>query len=179
MHSPAFAIAWQLWTRHRSGIVIALVTLAAMLAASPLLPLVARMIATSIVLALVIAYFMNILLFTDSVGNLQSTYPRRMFALPVPTRTLVGWPMLYGGGVVALLWTTGACLIYRPSGFRTPVFIPALGLATVLVWIQAFAWSPIKNPVLKMVVTLCLLPLLFALPVWMFWLRRGRRLKRP
>jgi hypothetical protein len=170
MHSPAFAIAWQLWTRHRWGIVTALATFAAMLAAAPLLPLVARVVASSIVLALVIAYFMNILLFTDSIGSLESGYPRRMYALPVSSRTLVGWPMLYGGAVVALLWVAGACLVYRPSGFQTPVLLPALGLAALLVWLQAFAWLPIRNPFLRLALPLSFLPLLLALPVWMVWL---------
>ena len=178
MHSPALAIAWQLWTRHRSGIVIALATLVAMLASSPLLPLVARMIASSIVLVLVIAYFMNILLFADSVGSLESTYPRRMYALPVPSRTLAGWPMLYGGGMVALLWVAGACLVYRPSGFHTPVLLPSLGLAAMLVWLQAFAWSPISNGLLNLYIPLTFIPLLLAVPVRMLWLPRRGTVRR-
>ena len=174
MHSPALAIAWQLWTRHRSGIVIALVSLVAMLAASPLLPLTARMIASSIVLILVIAYFMNILLFVNSIGSVDSTYPRRMYSLPVSSGTLVGWPMLYGGGVVALLWVAAACLVYRPSGFQTPILLPALWLAATLVWLQAFTWSPISNPLLKNCIPLTFIPLLLAVPVRMLWLwKRG------
>jgi len=176
MRSPAFAIAWHLWTRHRSGIVTALVTLAVMLAASPLLPLVARTIASGIVLVVVTAYFANVLLFTEAIGNLESNYPRRMYALPVSNRTLVGWPMLFGGAIAALLWMTGACLVYRPSGFRTPVLLPSLGLAAMLMWLQAFAWSPIKNQMLKSVILIGFLSSLVALPLWMVWIwREGLR----
>ena len=121
-------------------------------------------------LIIVIAYFMNILLFANSVGSMASTYPRRMYSLPVSSRTLVAWPMLYGGGVVALLWVAGACLVYRPSGFQTPILLPALGLAATLVWLQAFAWSPIGNPLLKLYIPLTFTPLLLAVPVRMLWL---------
>ena len=57
---------------------------------------------------------MNALLFVEDVGNLSSGYPRRMFSLPVPARTLVIWPMLYGSATVALLWVATAYLVYRP-----------------------------------------------------------------
>ena len=63
---------------------------------------------------------MNALLFVDDVGSLASGYPRRMFSLPVPARTLVFWPMLYGSATVALLWVATACLVYRPWDSARP-----------------------------------------------------------
>ena len=86
---------------------------------------------------------MNALLFVEEVGSLSSGYPRRMFSLPVPARTLVIWPMLYGSATVALLWVATACLVYRPWDSRVPVLLPALGLAALMAWFQAISWSPL------------------------------------
>jgi hypothetical protein len=89
-----------------------------------------------------------------------------MFALPVRTRALVAWPMLYGAAAVALLWVAAACLVYRPSGFRTPVLLPALGFAAGMAWLQALSWSPVANPALRVASTLVLVTSLVALPAW-------------
>ena len=109
---------------------------------------------------------MNILLFADEVGKLESSYPRRMYALPVPSRTLVDWPMLYGGVVVTLLWVTGAYLINLCFDVRAPVLLPALFLAAALAWLQAFTWAPIRHPLLHLGLGLGFFPVLVALHVW-------------
>jgi hypothetical protein len=148
IRSPAAAIAWQLWLRHRRGAVAASATLLAMVAASPLVfryvPIEYAMSVSLLLVVGVLGFFMNALLFVDEVGNLASGYPRRMFALPVPPRTLVIWPMLYGAAIPALAWVAMACLIYRPAGFRTPVLLPALGLSAAMAWFQALSWSPLS-----------------------------------
>ena len=119
MRTPAAAIARQLGIRHRRGGVAALATLVGTVAAAPaifaLLPIRYALLVSLLPLIGVFGYFMNALLFVEDVGSLSSGYPRRMFSLPVPTRTLVIWPMLYGSATVALLWVATACLVYRPG----------------------------------------------------------------
>ena len=147
MHTPAAAIARQLGARHWRGGVAAIATLLVTVAAAPalvaLLPLHYALLVSLLPLIGVFGFFMNALLFVDDVGNLSSGYPRRMFSLPVPARTLVIWPMLYGSATVALLWVATACLVYRPWDSRVPVLLPALGLAALMAWFQAISWSPL------------------------------------
>ncbi len=147
MHTPAAAIARQLATRHWRGGVAAIATLLGTVAAAPaivtLLPLHYALLVSFLPLIGVFGFFMNALLFVDDVGSLSSGYPRRMFSLPVPSRTLVIWPMLYGSAAVAVLWVAAAWLVYRPWDSRVPVLLPALGLAALMAWFQAISWSPL------------------------------------
>ncbi len=153
--SPGLAIARQLWWRHRREAFAALILWLALVAvAPPLFGWVALpyAIAGSLLpLIGVFGFFMNALLFVDHVGNFTSGYPRRMFTLPVPSRTLVIWPMLYASAIVAFLWVVTASLIYRPLGFHTPLVLPALGLAALMAWFQAISWSPLRPVWLRLV----------------------------
>ena len=93
----------------------------------------------------VFGHFMNSLLFVEDVGSLSSGYPRRMYSLPVPTRTLVIWPTLYGSAPSRRSgWRRRACL--SPWGSRVPVLLPAVGLAALMAWFQALSWSPLHRP---------------------------------
>lgn len=169
--SPALAIALQLWFRHRGGFLAVAVTVLAMAVACP--PLFAHtqspavLVASILPLLGVFGYIMNALLFAEEVGNLSSGYPRRMYPLPVPTRTLVAWPMLYGSAAAAALWLATAGLVYRPSGFRVPLLLPALGLAAAMAWFQALSWSPLGQPWLKVAATGALMPALTGLALWL------------
>ncbi len=99
MRTPAFAFAWQLWRRHHVGLSASLATLALMSLTYPALFAWNRsesVLLASVIPAIgVVGYLMNLFLFSDQVGDLSGRYPRRMLTLPVPTRTLVLWPMLY------------------------------------------------------------------------------------
>ena len=98
MRSPAIAIAWQIWTRHRLGLSISVACLLIMVLLFP--PVLLRFddnvafVATIIPAALVSAFIVNAVLFTDEVGSMTSGYPRRMLTLPVTTHTLAFWPLL-------------------------------------------------------------------------------------
>ena len=72
-----------------------------------------------------------------------------MLTLPVRTRTLVFWPMLFASASGGLLWVGDALLIYRPAGYQLPVLVPALGLAGFMAWAQAVAWMPFRNFMLR------------------------------
>jgi hypothetical protein len=171
MGSPVLAIAWSTWRRHRRGIRLAAATLAGVAVAYPLLFSVVRtpgvVIVSSLPPVLVLGYFMNVLLFTNEVGDLASGYQRRLYVLPVRTVTLVTWPMLFGAAGVALLWIAFR-LIYERSGWRPPVLIPALSLAALMCWLQALAWSPFAHRLARIILAGTLLPSLAAPVVWLW-----------
>ncbi len=99
-----------------------------------------------------------------------------MLALPVRTRTLVFWPMLFVSAGAGLLWVAVALLIYRPAGYHAPVLIPALGLAGLMAWAQALAWMPIRVFWVREFTTIFLamiLGCLGALPIWIMFTGAG------
>lgn len=128
MNSPAFAVAWQIWTQHRLGLKISAVSLLLMVLLWP--PILrafdsrAVFVLASIPVVLVAAYLTNSLVFADEPGNLSSGYPRRMFTLPVRTGTLALWPMLFAIVAVVGLWLIIAVLIYQRKGIGPRSFCP-------------------------------------------------------
>jgi len=94
---------------------------------------------------------------TGDLAARQSIYPARMFALPVTTAALAGWPMLYGTAVMAILWLATRLFAVWPSGFDVPLIWPALLAAALLAWTQALTWMPYGLPGVRVVVAmLCL-----------------------
>lgn len=164
MGSPALAIAWEFRQRHRWG----LIALAGYLFALATIRLViitpgqavnldapAHFAVVVVVpLTTTFMYFLAVFSFglAGDVAARQSMYPARMFALPVPTTALVGWPMLYGTAAMASLWLVSRPLILWPSGFDIPVIWPALLAAALLAWAQALTWMPYGLPGLRVIV---------------------------
>src|SRR5688572_13219579 len=138
MRSPARAIVWELRQRHRWGL-IALGVYFAVLATIRLVILAtgqsvnldsAGSFATVVVvpLATTFTYFLAVFSFglSGDLAARQSMYPARMFALPVTTAALAGWPMLYGAVAMAILWTATRLFAVWPSGVDIPLIWPAL-----------------------------------------------------
>jgi len=153
MSSLALTMAWQIWTRHRLGLRISAACLLFMVI---IFPPILRNFDSNVVLVLtlipatvVFAYVANLVLFADEVGGLTSGYPRRMFTLPVATRTLVLWPMLIAVVAVVALWLVISVLIYQRGGYRPPLLLPALAIAVITVWNQTLCWMPIKSILLQ------------------------------
>jgi hypothetical protein len=82
----------------------------------------------------------------------DSGYPRRLFTLPLPTAALAGWPLVLGGGALALLWLPLAGLILRPVGLAVPLEWGAVFLVALLAWLQALTWFPFPLPALRLLV---------------------------
>lgn len=171
MKSPALAMARQLWTRHRLGLSISAASLLLMVVAFPPIlrsfdsPLV--LVLTLTPACLVATYVANLLLFTDEVGNMDAGYPRRMFVLPVSTRTLVLWPMLIALVTVLTLWLIIAVLIYRRGGYRPPLLLPALALAVIMAWTQTLSWMPPMNKQVRIYLAMIGFTVLAGLPSWL------------
>jgi hypothetical protein len=74
----------------------------------------------------------------------QSIYPAFKLTLPVTSRALAGWPMLYGTTAMFVLWLVTALLLrwVNTRAFAVPLVWPGVLAATYLAWTQAFMWMP-------------------------------------
>jgi hypothetical protein len=157
MHSPALALNWQIWGRHRWGLGGALLTVAAicvMPQAYPSAKLTSDVGDTGTPFMMVILMpfgFVTLYLayvFSHSeLGNRtgSSGFPVWMLTLPVRTPWLVLWPMLSAAVTVALTWLAVGWFALNKVGLEVPLVWPALGLACTLVWILAVDWSPLGS----------------------------------
>ncbi len=166
MRSAAVAIAWEFRQRHRWGL-IALIGYLLVLTTIRLLILEPGesvnldgpwSFALVVVVPLAVTFMYLLAVFTYGLsGDLaarQSTYPARMFTLPVTTAALAGWPMLYGTVAMAILWLAMRFLAVWPAGFAIPVIWPVLLAAALLAWTQALMWMPYGLRGLRVIVAM-------------------------
>jgi hypothetical protein len=174
MRSPALAIAWEFRRRHL-WVVMVLAGYFLVLAAvklgilGPVAPVTLDPPDGRVGVALAplsATFFYLLAAFSFGLaGDLAarpSIYPARMFALPVTTRALAGWPMLYGTAVVAGLWL-GTALLARVWGVHLPLVWPALLGAASLAWTQALTWMPYGLPGFRVIVVVLWLTVLDAI----------------
>lgn len=164
MRSAAGAIAWQFRQQHRWGL-IAIAGYLFVLAMAKLviveraqrINLDVESFAFVVVVPLTATclYFLSVFSFglSGDLAARESMYPARMLALPVTTSALAGWPMLYGGGAIALLWFGTRPFAPWPSGVLVPVLWPALLAASLLAWTQALTWMPYPLRGMRVIVT--------------------------
>src|SRR5204862_5339725 len=100
-------------------------------------------------------YFLAVFSFglAGDIAARQSMYPARMFALPMTTDALAGWPMLYGTAAMAILWFATRFLAAWPSGVDVPIIWPALLAASLLAWTQALTWMSYPLRGLRVIIT--------------------------
>jgi hypothetical protein len=80
--------------------------------------------------------------FTESDRRARFTgFPSRLFAYPVPTRTLVAAPILFGVAAVTAVYVAWAKLVFTALGRELPLGWPILYLATGMICFQAVIWS--------------------------------------
>ena len=164
LRSPARAIAWEFRRRHRWG-PVALAGYVLVVAAFKLLILGPGYSATldphdgmaAVVIVPFSALFFYLLAvfsfgFAGDLAARQSIYPTRMFALPMTTAALAGWPMLYGAVAMASLWLATALLAPWGLGIDVPLIWPALYAAAFLAWTQVLAWMPYGARGLRVIV---------------------------
>jgi hypothetical protein len=173
MRSPAWAIAWELWRPHRAvlgWLLVAMVVLAVVFALLPPGTMSPEEAAGCTVLSVGWTLLVYALLtFTYSLpqtdmASARSTFPARLFTLPVRTSALVAWPMLYGTVFIALTWVVFAALVRALMGNVLSLWSPALGMAAFLAWWQVVAWCPFRLPWLRVVAAIFLLVGFAAIP---------------
>jgi hypothetical protein len=168
MHSPAAALAWEFWGRHRfglAGVAVLLIGFAAYCAAAP----VSRTFgfASSVWFAIGLCYVIGVFAygFEGGLESPASGFPARLFVLPVRTGVLVGWPMLQGTATAALLWLGWDYFVLRPCGVETPAWW-AVMLAAVVATGQAILWLPFGLPWLRILVGAAVLSALIRAPAF-------------
>lgn len=153
VRSPAGAIAWEYYRKHRWGLAavalypVTLVTIRLVLGTDGLPAGLddETKFALSVVVPLSVIFYYLLAVFSfgfagDLVGR-RSVYPARMFTLPVGSAALAGWPMLYGAVTMAVLWAVTRLFAPWPHGVTVPVVWPAVLVAVFLAWIQALMWA--------------------------------------
>jgi len=165
LRSAGLAIGWEFRRRHL-WVLIALAGYLLVLAAYKVLipaswepvtldPPDGRVGVALVPLSTTFFYFLAVFSFglTGDLAARQSIYPTRLFALPVTTRALAGWPMLYGAATMAGLWLGTALFARWPWGVHLPFIWPALLAVVFLAWTQALMWMPYGLPGLRVIVT--------------------------
>jgi hypothetical protein len=169
MVTPGLTLIAQPWLRHRGGMLITAAAFAFLVvfvrslevafeAGWPTIHLLGggwRTFPLLVLPALGVAsgYILNSILFLDREGDLSSGYPRRLFVLPMSTRTLAFWPMFQNGATVAILWVL-TIAIYPVGYEKPPVLLPILLLAATISWLQAMVWCPFGAGWYRLVVCL-------------------------
>jgi hypothetical protein len=176
MNSAAQAFAWDLWAAQRRPLQIAGCVL---LAAAPLFAAIMSLSheTGAVILGLfpalaALSTIMNALVYSgENAGRLGVGLPTRLFVLPLRTAELVAWPMLCGVATMIVAWLYLAFLLFRPHGFDVGLLAPALALASLIAWIQALSWSPLRHPWINLLVTVVTLSALIgtvaALWLWL------------
>jgi hypothetical protein len=172
MHSPAAALAWELWGRHRWGLSAVLFYLLAfavvinVLPAGDVNPQHALLGSIQFVFALVYVTAVFAYGFESRLEARESGFPARLFTLPVRTSVLVGWPMLQGVAAVALLWLAWSRLVLQSSGVDVSLGSTVLLAAAFVAVLQALLWSPFGLPWLRIGTAFLILPLLVLVPLF-------------
>src|SRR6478736_3621312 len=145
--NAALGIAYPLWLKTRWIVGGVLVYIAAMAIAIRLqaFPDAKQQIAGgTVLLFFALAMLLNALIFSPAdLAAKGSVFPLHMLVLPMRTRSLAGWPMLYAAVLMGLLWLLLARLVLIPAEIPLPLLLPAAILMAVTTWVQAIAWSPL------------------------------------
>jgi hypothetical protein len=142
----ARAFAWDFAARHRWGFGAVVAYILVLAAANILAPPTAEsdigrfvglislpMSASGFYLLAVFSFG-----FAGDLAARQSMYPGRLFVLPITTRSLTAWPMLYGALSLGGL-AVAAQMAPWPGRLQPPLWT-ALFVAAVSCWIQALTW---------------------------------------
>jgi hypothetical protein len=170
MRTPALALLWETWARQRRVLQAAGLYLLGLLVLGRFVPADTLRNDALLLLAPLAGAFPILLAswaygFDTPMESPRSGLPGRLFALPVSTAALVGWPMLFGGLTPALAWVLLGVGLLRPRGVAVPLLWPALNFAALVAWTQAVAWSPWVLPGLRLLVGAPLLGALVVGPV--------------
>lgn len=170
------AFAWLLWRQHRYALNTVFAFLALAAAISAFLPAYCSPQQVPYAVMLTIIWIISVFLFllgaftygfdgTDVLAR-ESCFPHRLFRLPVPTHSLVLWPMIGGSVTVITLWVLIAQLLLQPwlevLDDRVPFWWPGFFAAAALAWIQALLWSPFGLRGLRLILVAALLLALLA-----------------
>ena len=172
MNSPALTIGWELRQRHRWGLralgaylaVMVVIKVAALADSVTLDTPDSFAFVVVVPITSIFLYFLAVFTYglSGDFAARESMYPSRTFTLPVTASALAGWPMLYGGVAMVVLWGTLRFLAVWPAGMKVPVFWPGLLAVVLLAWTQALTWMPYPLRGLRVGVTVLWLTMIDA-----------------
>src|SRR5437867_2282089 len=147
MHSPASAMAWEIWRKNRW----ALMPVAAGIPASFLLwsifgawiPEVVKLSEFFLVLLSAVTLFWTFSFTELDIRGRHSGFPSRMFVLPVRTIKLVTYPVLYGTLTILLFyfgWLGAIAMQWKVVIPREVMLCQVILLAAMMVSMQAVVW---------------------------------------
>ena len=174
MMTPVQAMLWQIWRGWRWGLILGWVYLlvAAVVAHLPsvVLPYTwfgeealqkfGQVLASPCWFLLI--HLMAVFTLPGAHDLKTKGYSPKMFVLPVRTRTLVAWPMIWGCLYLGCVWLFTATLILRPTGNAVPLVWPIAVLGVGLTLLQALQWMPLAQNWLGIVIAV---PLVLALMI--------------
>ncbi|MCI0358816.1 MAG: hypothetical protein L0211_10075 [Planctomycetaceae bacterium] len=162
MTTPVQAVFWQIWHGWRWGLVIGGAYLLAAAVTAHLLPDFLRRTpqgeaflpntGTELALPCICLVIHLAAAFSLTGADLKERgYWKTMFVLPVRTRTLVAWPMIWGSLALGCVWLVVALFVMRPTGNAVPLVWPIAALAAGLTLCQALSWMPLAQHWLSIV----------------------------
>lgn len=161
--TPVQAMFWQIWRGWRWGLILGWAYLAAAAVVAHLLPDILRRtpggaafvpnLGPQLALPCILIGIHMAAAFSLTGADLKERgYWKMMFVLPVRTRTLVAWPMIWGCLALGCGWLFLALLVLRPTGQFVPLVWPVAALAAGLTFLQAHSWMPMAQHWLSIVV---------------------------
>jgi hypothetical protein len=168
MHSPAAAIAWEIWRKNRWGFWVVLGSflfgLAVRFSDRPEDEVLQLIAGTAMVGCFVVTFA----IFSYAESGVQVSFPTRTFALPARTRLLVNCPILLGVAGITLVHLAWAFLFLLPLEANYPLGSFTLYWATALVTFQALLWCLASFPKSFVVVLVLAFALFVRLAVVLF-----------
>lgn len=183
INGPATAIAYYLWLRTR-WMLAALVAVAVIVPCAqrlvihlngngdyaaefmprlyPQLIMFAAITATVILFVVLLSQFCYA---EKDISGRESAFPRWMMALPVRSVSLVGWPMLYGSLVSALVCLLMFYMLLPLQAFSRLPYWPLLAAAAFCAWMQATSWIPFWWRLARVIVASLCIPLVLSLGI--------------
>ncbi len=159
MRSPARAIGWEIWARSRLGFMAVLIMVPAGGGLNWALGGSSRWADLGHSLAYTLsglALLVTLGCFHFTEGSKKAgfgSFPMRLFILPMTTRSMVMFPMLYGAVAMVVVYLSCAVLLLRHLGPDLPLLWPCLYLVFGLTQFQMILWSLPQSRHLKL---LCL-----------------------
>jgi hypothetical protein len=175
--SPRRAIAWELWRGHRWGwgaIAIYLLVMAGIKAWAFAFGHTLTVnddetfgLFVMFPMSATILYAITVFTFglTGDLAARESLFPRRLLRLPVTTRSLARWLMLFGAVVMVFLWTATRSLLILPPNVTIPIVWPAVLGVAILGWAQTATWMPYGLRGVRVIVTVLWLVVIDAIVI--------------
>jgi hypothetical protein len=158
MRLLALPLGWQLWGRHRLGLLGGLFAWLLCALGTYLLPETSAirqqllMAGSGLALPLSLVFLTAVFAYGFdgiAIEARSSAFPARQLTLPVSTAALLAWPMLSGALAMTLTWIAWGLFVLAPNRVEMPVWWPAVALAAGLAWLQALLWTPFSLPYVR------------------------------